>query len=294
MNEVEYRRVETADGESLRAWVTGPADREPILLITGGSSDGRSWRFLVPELLDSEEERRLAPATRSLAERHRVVGYDQRGTGTSSGTVPPDSSRLAADHALAVGRSVLGDRFHVVGHSLGGMAALRLAIEHPDTVASLVLMATSAGGDGLTMPDPAFLANITGSGAGDARERARENLALSVGPNFPTRRPELFEHLVDDILDHPAAPDSWVAQATTFATHDVTADLASLRIPTLVLCGTEDKVMCPPNSRYLAAHIPNATLIEIDGAGHALDIEAADQVTAAISRHVDQQPVSSR
>lgn len=291
---VEYHWVKTESGERLRAWRAGPAEGEPVLLIAGGGSDGHSWRFLVSELFDLGDPLAQLAADPSLATDHRVVGYDQRSTGASSGAVPPDSSRLAAEHAAEVGRALLGERFHAVGLSLGGMAAQRLALDHPDLVASLVLMATSAGGPGLTVPDPAFLANITGAGATEPRARAEENLALAFGAGFATENAELFARMVDEILARPASDDGWVAQAQTFATHDTTSELERLRVPTLVVVGDEDRVMPPANSVYLAEHIASSILVRIEAAGHAIDIQSADQVVRHISSHVSAQPLLDR
>src|SRR5579884_568580 len=288
---LEWLWVETGDGERLRAWVAGPPGAEPVFLITGGASDGRAWRFVVSELCEDPLELVHATSHPSLAEDLRVAGYDQRGTGASSGAVPPESSALGAEHAGAVGSAVLGSRFHLVGESLGGMAAMRLALARPDLVASLVLVATSSGGAGLTPPDDAFLANITGGGPVDPRQRARQNLALSCGARFPEEHPDLFEALVDKSLGQPASPDAWAAQAQCFATHDVTDALPSLAVPTLVVCGTEDKVMRPPNSDYLAAAIPGAELVTLEGVGHAVDLEAPDQLAAAVSGHVRRHPI---
>ena len=256
------------------------------MLITGGSSPGRAWRFLLPDWWDLAPCEAEAAGPLSLASTLRVAVYDQRGTGGSSGSVPPDSASLAADHALAVGRRLLGERFHVFGHSLGGMAALALVVAHPEAVASLILMATTAGGAGLTLPDQAFLANITGAGATDERARAEENMALSFGPTFPSDQPSLFDHLVAESLAAPASPDSWVAQAMTFASHDVTGQLEDLAMNVLVVCGEEDKVMPLPNSQYLAQHLVAARLVQFPGRGHALDIEAAGEVVRLISDHV--------
>lgn len=285
-------QVATDDGESLRAWVAGPASGPPVLLVSGAASDARSWRLVVPELCGSGAaplpavERPYA-AHPSLAADHRVAGYDQRGTGGSSGTAPPDSSSLGAEHARAVAGALLAGPFHLVGHSLGGMAALRLALDHPGSVVSLVLISTSAGGPALTLPDDAWLATLGGSPGADRREQARRNLALSVGTGFPERHPELFSHLVDEMVAAPpASAESGAAQASTFLTHDVTGELDRLRVPTLVICGTADRVMRPPNSRYLAAHIPGAELVEIEGAGHALDLEVPQRLRDEISRHV--------
>lgn len=287
-SEVEREWVVTEDGERLSAWVVGPEDGEPILLIAGGGSDGSSWRYMVSELFEADDEPlRLLAASPSLAGRHRVAGYAQRGTGASTGQLPPDSSRLAATHAAAVGRALLGPRFHVVGDSLGGMASQRLVIDQPALVSSAVLMATSAGGSGLTAPDEAYLANITGAGATEPRARAEENLALAFGQRFPRNHADLFARLVDQSLVQPSSSDSWMAQAQTFATHDTTAELAGVNVPTVVVVGSEDKIMPPPNSRYLADHIRDATYAEIGGAGHAIDIESASRVVELISSHVN-------
>lgn len=291
MPAAQWQTVATDDGESLRAWVAGPPDGAPILLVSGSASDGRSWRFVVPELTDVDIEREHA-ASPSLAARHRVAGYDQRGTGGSTGAVPPDSSELGGAHASVVGRALLGPRFHLVGHSMGGMAALRLALAHPEWVASLVLVSTSAGGAALTLPDDDWLASLDPPAGADPREQGRRNLALSVGAGFPDRHPDLFEHLVTGMVGAPSSPASMSALAGTFLTHDVTAELQGVGAPTLVICGTEDRVMPPPNSRYLADHLPGAVLVEIEGAGHALDLEVPGRLADEIGRHVAAHPLT--
>lgn len=278
--------VRTEDGERLRAWVSGPEDAPPLLLITGGASTASAWRYLLPGVFPPHPAEAPLAAPVPLDAAHRVAVYDQRGTGGSSGEVPPSSSTLAGEHALAVGRQLLGDRFHLVGHSLGGMAALALVVAHPEAVISLTLMATSAGGVGLTLPEAAFLDNITGAGESDERARAAENLALSVGAGFPDSHPAAFEQLVEQALANQAPPESWAAQAEAFITHDVSDSLSRLALPTLVICGTEDKVMPPANSAYLAEQIPGARLAEMAGLGHALDIEAAVRVVDLISGHI--------
>jgi len=281
MSSVQHQTVLLTDGIELAAWRAGDPDAEPLLLIAGGSSDGSSWSFLVPEVA-------RVPALRgsggSLADHFLVAGYDQRSTGRSGGATPPPSSALAADDALAVADALGFDRFHVVGMSLGGMAAQRLALAAPERVATLALVATSAGGPGCTPPERAFLENVTARDA-DPTIWVRENVALGLSRGLPTARPELFDALAARAIATPSPPEAWVAQAMTFATHDTTAELSSLSMPTLVVCGDEDRVMPPPNSEYLAARIPDCRLRVYRGVGHAVDVEASGRLIEDLAQH---------
>ena len=62
--------------------------------------------------------------------------------------------------------------------------------------------------------------------------------------------------------------------------------LVEISLPTLVICGTDDRVLPVENSRYLASRIPGARFVEIEGAGHGVNIEAATRVNNLIREHV--------
>jgi pimeloyl-ACP methyl ester carboxylesterase len=249
------------------------------VLIAGSGADHRGWRRLVPELCRSDaEQARFAPDGASLAATARVAVFDQRGSG-ESGDVPPATSAVttAAD-ARAVGRALLGERFAVIGESMGGMAALQLALLSPEAVSAVVLIATTAGGAGLTWPTDAFINNAAIAAADQDETSARAGVALVVSSRFQKEQSALFELLVADALAQPTSGASLDAMGSVFMTHDVAGRLGEIRVPTLVICGTEDQTHPLPNSEYLAAHIPDARLVVADGVGHFVSMEAPHRI----------------
>src|SRR2546423_10567085 len=106
------------------------AELEPLLLIMGLSGSSRMWFRLLPH----------------LSRRHRAIVFDNRGTGDSDPVGGPlRMADLAAD-ALSVLDAAGVERAHVIGVSMGGMIAQRLALDHRDRLRSLVLGCTTAGG----------------------------------------------------------------------------------------------------------------------------------------------------
>src|SRR5438270_233246 len=80
-----------------------------------------------------------------LAARHRVIAFDQRGTGATPPSAGKYSTRLFAADALGLLDALDVEPAHVVGHSMGGRVAQWMALERPDRVRSLVLAATGPG-----------------------------------------------------------------------------------------------------------------------------------------------------
>ncbi len=139
----------------LEAMVVGPADAAPVLLVAGGGGAMWSWARLVPECWPAK----LGPVDEveplvSLAASHRVAMYDQAGVGASISTPPASTIAEAAADAYAVGTRLLGERFAVLGVSLGGAVALRLAIDHPDAVTSLTVGCAFPNAAGFVSPPP--------------------------------------------------------------------------------------------------------------------------------------------
>lgn len=277
------QRCPTPRGE-LAVEVFGPPDAPPVLLICGGGGDRRVLARMLPELCrDPAERAAIRPVERSLAEDLRVAVFDQAGLGDSLSVPPPSTALEYAEDSLAVGRFALGERFAVAGMSLGGIAALQLALAWPDVPTSLVLACTVPG-----------LAAFVDAGQRPAPDlavppdvepwlaQAGADAAKSYSAAFPSREPDLFWHLVRRGLDLAHTEGSTDGQIGIFVSHDVADRLAEIDVPVRVLCGTEDGTFCVANSRFLAANIAGAELDELVGVGHALHLEAPERFADAI------------
>jgi 3-oxoadipate enol-lactonase len=223
--------------------VVGPDDAPPVLLIAGGGGSRRSWARVVDEL---------------VADR-RIAVFDQAGVDESV-DVPMCMTALeyAAD-ALAVGRAALGERFHVVGMSLGGIAAQHLALDHPEMVLTLTLVSTVPGLSRFAM--------------GDGDQRHEDERSFSA--RFVAEETERWRAIVDEGKRTRHSPDSSNSQIQIFVSHDACERLPSLTVPTTVVCGTDDTTFPFANSETLADLIPGADLVAIEGAGHAVHQETA-------------------
>jgi pimeloyl-ACP methyl ester carboxylesterase len=238
---------------------TGP----PVLLIAGLGLSAAFWWRTVPV----------------LSRRWRVVTFDNRGVGRSS---PPawlsTTEDMAAD-AVAVLDAAGIDAAHVYGFSLGGMVAQQLASRHPRRVASLVLGATH----------PGSLRAVSGDGDVVAFFRRRTRLPAdeaawaSVPYNYSERcRREHPERIAEDIarrLRLPTSPRTFRAQLGAGLLHNCIDRLSSITAPTLVVHGTEDRMVPVANGELLAARIPDVRLHLLPGVGHmyASEEPAADE-----------------
>ncbi len=268
-------------GGQLAVTLLGADGGEPVLFVSGGPGEARAWRYLLPELDDPPG----APHHHPL----RIAVFDRRGVGGSAALAPPRTATEIGEDALFTGRAVLDERFHVVGISVGGMAALELAARHPEAVASLVLVATTSGGASATPPDDAYLANVL-TPPDDPDAAMRENLALALSPDWPTLNADRFDQLVADLAaSPPVSDDANDALVEVFLSHDVSDRLSDVVAPTLVVGCEHDLVIPIPNSEHLAENIPGARLVTVP-TGHAVDVEAADLLLDLIAGHVAAHP----
>jgi 3-oxoadipate enol-lactonase len=227
----------------------------PLLLIQGLGYARWSWEPIVPR----------------LAERYRVLFFDNRGIGESDKPEGPYTARLMAGDALQVLDEAGVDRAHVLGASLGGMIAQELAVAAPERVDKLVLCCTTPGG-AATVPMPDVTVRLFAEAATLPPEVAlRRFVENALAPDAPT---ELVERLFDLRVANPLDPAGWQAQAAAgigFAGVD-----GAIAAPTLLVTGTEDNVVDPRNSDVLAERIPGAELERIEGAGHLFFWEQPD------------------
>lgn len=245
-------------------------DGPPLLLVHGLGGSLDTW----------------APAfVAALAERHRVVAFDNRGSGMtetidegrdeySIGTMASDAANLL--RAMHIGRTYL------LGHSLGGMVAQQVALDAPDQLDRLVLCSTNCGG--LECIGPAdHPAGIPASGKGTLEEQVCDYIATQYPPAWLAQHEDDVQVLTRHYLEVFGANDDTPGQFLASVAFDACGRLHEIPCPTLVACGTEDDVIPAANSRLLAERIPEAELVEYRGAGHdffnRFPLEFAETVT---------------
>ena len=217
------------------------------------------------------------PIVSPLAERYRVISYDNRGIGESDKPPGPYTARMMADDAVQVLDEAEADSAHVFGVSLGGMVAQELVLAAPGRVDRLVLGCTHPGyGDGYPLPA------VTAQLFAEAPSLPPEVALRRFVENSMVARGAVAEEVYQGRLANPYDPDGWAAQAaagTTFAG----VDQSLIDKPTLVLTGTDDNVVDARNSELLAARIPGARLERIDGTGHLFFWERPDEVVSIVT-----------
>jgi pimeloyl-ACP methyl ester carboxylesterase len=223
------------------------------------------------------------PVLRKLRRHFRLVLVDNRGTGRSD--LPPGSfgvADMAADILAVLDRAGIG-RAHVMGVSLGGMVAQELAVDHPERVCGLVLVATTPGWP-FAYPMPAASAVLiaaTGSMTSEGALRRHAENVLSA--RTIQDRPEVVDRLVELQRSRPADPKAWRAQAAAGARYTGRLRQRRIRAHTLILHGAADSVVDPGNGRLLADRIPGAQLIIFPELGHLLFWQDPDGFVNAVT-----------
>jgi len=226
----------------------------PVLLIQGLGYGGWGWEPVVP----------------GLAERFRVLTFDNRGIGGSDKPPGPYTTAELARDALQVLDEAGVDRAHVVGASLGGMIAQEVATLAPQRVERLVLCCTTPGEtDGVPMPEVTVqLFQEAATLAPELAIRRFIENALGAGGSA-----ELVDDLYARRVADPPDPAGWHAQVAAAVGF---AGVGQIAAPTLLLHGTEDNVVDCRNVDVLAARIPGARVELFAGAGHLFFWEQPD------------------
>jgi len=219
----------------------------------------------------------------ALKARYRCIAYDHRGQGQSSdpGGRSHDMETCFRD-AVAVIEGLDARPCHFVGLSMGGFIGMRLAARRPDLLYSLSLLETSA--------EPEAAENVP-------RYRLLAWVAHWLGTRFVVDRvmPILFGRTFMTDPDKAAARASWRAEIASRPRSIVRAvrgvieragvmdEIASVRLPTLVVVGDEDVATPPPKSRRIQQLVPGARLARIAAAGHSSPVEQPAEVTQVLS-----------
>ncbi|AMY17638.1 MULTISPECIES: alpha/beta fold hydrolase [Nocardiaceae] len=282
--------VVTDDGARLRVLEYGDPDATPIVLSHGWTCSADFW----------------APQINDLADKYRVVVYDQRGHGRSEvGTRPLDPDVLGDDLAAVLAATVRpGAPAVIAGHSMGGMSVMSWASRYPTQVrerAKGILLADTAS-DSLVrettvipLPPgvPQVPARLAASVLGSAlplpatRLSTRALRYATMGARSTPAQVAFCERVVRDCA--PRTRGMWGAVLSTV---DIVDAVTNIDVPTVVVVGTEDRLTPPIQSRRLAEKLDRANvldeLIELPGVGHMASVEAIAEFDAALVRLADR------
>jgi len=202
---------------------------------------------------------------------------------------PPYSLQDMAADALGVLDALQVPKAHVVGASMGGMIAQRLAVLAPSRVLSLASIMSSSGARGLPEASPAVTRVLLGRPAGKGMQAAVDHavkLFKAIGsPGFPTAEAELREKMM------AAAKRSFHPQGVLRQIVAVAADsaraaaLAQVTAPTLVLHGSADPLVPMACGQDTARRIPGARFESIEGMGHDLPPGVVERLLAFLIPH---------
>jgi len=216
-----------------------------------------------------------------LAKRFRVTTLDLPGHGRSR-EVNGDLSLDAVTDRVA---GICPDAAVWLGWSLGGLISLNAALRQPQKVAQLALIGTTP--KFVQAPDWPHAMSVevfSGFSQGltrDYRATLLRFLSLQAGSNESARA--LLKSLRAEMFIHgDPQPEALVAGLAILEQTDLRARLAKIRVPALVAHGSHDRLAPPAAGEYLAAHLPQAQLLQLEGAGHAPFLSHAEIFAAAV------------
>ncbi|WP_432252170.1 4-carboxymuconolactone decarboxylase [Streptomyces sp. HNM1019] len=247
--------------------LSGPPTAPPLVL---GSSLGTSLAVWEPQLA-------------ALARGHRVLRWDLPGHGGSPASALPSDGSATIDDLAALVLRLADDqgweRFAYAGISIGGAVGLHLAAHHPDRISSLSAVCSSARfGDAAVWRERAALVRAEGT---EAMVASRPGTWFS----HDFAHTPLGAALIGDLRATDRA--GYAACCDVLAGYDMTADLAKITAPTLVVAGRDDPATPPSHARRIADAVPGASLLEVAGAAHLAGVERPEAVTGALLAHLN-------
>jgi pimeloyl-ACP methyl ester carboxylesterase len=205
-----------------------------------------------------------------IAAKHRIIVFDNRGVGASSGATPRTIEEMARD-AVAFIRAIGFDQVDLFGFSMGGMIAQVIAQQHPQLVHKMIIAGTGpAGGEGI---DKVTRITYLDTARGLLNRQDPKQLVFYTStPNGRRAGKEFLARLEERTNDRDKAISVRSFRAQLKAIHrwgqHKPADLASIHQPVLLLNGDSDKMVPTRNTIDLGRRLPNSQLVIYPDAGH--------------------------
>ncbi len=260
-----YQYIEV-DGIRIRYARKGAAEGTPVLFIHGYGGDLDNWLFNID----------------AVGEKLPVIALDLPGHGQSAVKLPGASTGALAGFIAQFMSAIGVGRAHIVGHSMGGAIAAQVALDKPESVASLTLIGSAGLGAEINSGYTDGFVN-----ASSRRELKPVLELLFADPGLVSRQ------LVDDVLKYKRLDGigellgelggALFGQGKQRELPGLMLESSAVDRPVLVIWGRNDQIISVDH----ALNAPNGATVEIfDGAGHMAQMERANDVNRLIIRHV--------
>jgi pimeloyl-ACP methyl ester carboxylesterase len=232
----------------------------PLLFIHAGIADSRMW----------------APQAKAFEKQFDMIRPDMRGFGDTELPPAPYST-----HSDLVGLlDHLGvERAHVVGCSMGGTVAIDIALEHPERVERLVLIASGVSGSNLGESDAALFAEVEAADKADDMDAVNQaEVRIWVdGPRRPEgSAPDAVRNLVLEMNARSLQSD-WASAKHQGLQPPAIGRLEDITMPTLVIVGDQDLPHCFANADVITSRVPGARKVIIKDAAHLPSLERPEE-----------------
>ena len=233
----------------------GPSTGVPVVFLTHLAAVLDNWD---PRVVDG------------IAADHRVITFDNRGVGASSGATPTTIEQMASD-AVTFIRALGFDQVDLFGFSMGGMIAQVIAQQQPQLVRKMILAGTGpAGGEGIDKVTRISYLDIARGLL--TRQDPKQFLFFTRTPNGRRAGKQFLARLQERTDDRDKAISVRSFRAQLKAIHrwgrQQPADLSSIHQPVLVLNGESDRMVPTKNTVDLDRRLPNSELVIYPDAGH--------------------------
>jgi pimeloyl-ACP methyl ester carboxylesterase len=244
---------------------------DPVVFINGLGSTMEMWN---------------PPVLEKISQHFRVIIFDNRGCGYSSGSDAPFSIPLLAKDTAALMDALGISSASIIGFSMGSSVAQELALTTPAKVTRLILVSGDCGGSESVKMRPEILTRLMDK-SGTVQDVVNRMFSLI----FPSSWLALHDPLrYCPVIEGPV-PKNEVVSRQVDAFFNWTGSFSRLKeihIPTLVITGTDDVIVPPINSRILSRRIPGADLVEVHGAGHGLMYQFPDRFSNCVLGFLDR------
>jgi pimeloyl-ACP methyl ester carboxylesterase len=248
-------RTVSAGGVSFAYRELGPTTGVPVVFLTHLAAVLDNWD---PRVVDG------------IAAQHRVITFDNRGVGASTGKTPDTIQAMASD-AVTFIRALGLERVDLLGFSMGGMIAQVIAHDQPQLVGKLILAGTGpAGGEGIT--NVTKIAHLDFVRGALTLQDPKQFLFFTRTANGRRAGKEFLSRLKERTENRDKAISIRAYLTQLKAIHrwglDAPADLSVIGQPVLVANGDSDRMVPSNNSADLARRLPNSDLVIYPNAGH--------------------------